>query len=106
MLKKLIALLLTLLSLTIVPGCNNSQKKTTDVTYYSENGTALEALYNVEESTATVIQPDGKEITLPQAMSASGVRFTKDDKTVFWSKGPTVTLYIDDKLVFEGSEKE
>ncbi len=107
MFGKIIALLLTLSALTIVSGCNNSQQKgTTDVIYYSESGDELEVIYHIEESSVTVIQPNGKQITLPQAMAASGIRYTKDEKTVFWSKGVTAQFYVDDKLVFQGAEKE
>ena len=31
--------------------------------------------------------PDGREVTLPQALSASGVRYTNDVEWVWWTKG-------------------
>ena len=31
--------------------------------------------------------PDGKEVTLPQALSASGVRYTNNFEWVWWTKG-------------------
>ncbi|MHB8771505.1 MAG: MliC family protein [Syntrophales bacterium] len=34
-----------------------------------------------------VLLPDGREVTLPQALSASGVRYTDDREWVWWTKG-------------------
>lgn len=87
----------------IIPENPNSTMK---ITYHSENGEKLDVIYNTEKSSVTVIQSNGKQTTLPQALAASGIRYTKDEKTVFWSKGPKAQFYIDDKLVFNGREKE
>lgn len=46
----------------------------------------------------------GNEITLPQAISASGARYANEDESiVFWNKGNEVTIYENDNIVFEGS---
>jgi membrane-bound inhibitor of C-type lysozyme len=40
--------------------------------------------------------PGGKEFTLPQVMSASGVRYTDDRELVWWTKGNTAFAEIRD----------
>ena len=40
--------------------------------------------------------PSGKEYTLPQAMSASGVRYTDDRELVWWTKGNTAFAEVRD----------
>jgi len=120
MFEKLFALAITVSVVGLISGCSStkettptnpqsisdSPKPTMRVTYHSESGEKLDALYNIEGSGVTVIQSNGKQTTLPQALAASGIRYTKDEKTVFWSKGPKAQFYVDDKLVFNGSEKE
>src|SRR5262249_39766532 len=40
-----------------------------------------------------LVLSDGRDLTLPQAMSASGARYASDrDTVVFWTKGDTATL--------------
>ena len=48
-------------------------------TYYSLSDGSLEFV--------KVRLPGGKEVTLPQALSASGVRYTDDREWVWWTKG-------------------
>jgi membrane-bound inhibitor of C-type lysozyme len=48
---------------------------------------------------------DGRSLTVPQAMSASGARYANADETfVFWNKGDTafVTEGKDDKETYSG----
>ncbi len=130
---KFYVLILTTLALTLIPLSNNAtesatitstqssvvndseriekgafenKKEDVKVIYYSENGNKLAAIYHINEDSVTIIQQDGKRLTLPHALSADGARFTADEKTIFWEKGPTAWLYINDELIFEGSEKE
>ena len=39
-----------------------------------------------------VVLPGGKEYTLPQVVSASGVRYTDEREIVFWMKGETAFI--------------
>lgn len=43
-----------------------------------------------------MIMADGKEQTLPQALSASGARYTDDRELVWWIKGDSARLEIRD----------
>ena len=46
---------------------------------------------------------DGRVLTLPQAISASGARYASaDDRVVFWNKGDTAFLEEGGKPTFAG----
>jgi membrane-bound inhibitor of C-type lysozyme len=54
---------------------------------------------------------DGKEYTLPQVISASGVRYSDEYSIQFWTKGNRMTLYTMNEerewdIVKEGIVKE
>ncbi|HBM16000.1 MAG TPA: hypothetical protein DD381_06625 [Lentisphaeria bacterium] len=85
-----------------------SQEKEHDVkiTYKSNTVESLDVVYNNKNESVRVTMPDGRQYELPRAMAASGVRYTSDDNTVFWSKGANAQFWIDGKLVFSGEEKE
>ena len=59
--------------------------------YRCEGGERIVARYSSLSDNSLdfvkVLLPDGREVTLPQAMSASGVRFTDDREWVWWTKG-------------------
>ena len=70
-------------TLTICPGER--------VVYRCEGGERIVArYYSLSDNSldfVKVMLPDGREVTLPQAMSASGVRYTNDFEWVWWTKG-------------------
>ena len=51
------------------------------VTYYRLSDDSLDFV--------KVVLPDGKERTLPNAVSASGARYTDERELVWWTKGDT-----------------
>lgn len=57
------------------------------------------------EKEVTVILPDGTRKLLPQAMSASGARYS-DNVTTLWNKGDTAFIVSGDKIVWEGCTAE
>ena len=61
------------------------------VTYQCENGDRIGAkYYSLSDDSLNFVKlilPDGKEQTLPQALSASGARDTDDRVLVWWIKG-------------------
>ena len=61
------------------------------VAYRCEGGERIEATYySLSDKSLDFVKvrlPDGGEITLPQALSASGVRYTNDVEWVWWTKG-------------------
>ncbi len=71
--------------------------------YISADGKKLPVIYDRLRKIVTLATPDG-EITLPQAVSASGARYTADEHEVFWNKGANASYWKNGTLLFEGVE--
>ncbi|HRH88855.1 MAG TPA: MliC family protein [Rubrivivax sp.] len=55
-----------------------------------------DAFFNAGPSRVELALSDGRRLTLPQALSASGARYASaDEGTVFWTKGPTA--FVDEQ---------
>jgi membrane-bound inhibitor of C-type lysozyme len=95
--KNNMLLLSIVLTLVCVSGCCGVKKECQTVrggekvTYQCENGDRIGAkYYSLSDDSLNfvkVILSDGKEQTLPQALSASGARYTDDRELVWWIKG-------------------
>lgn len=71
----------------------------TDISYSCADGRSLIALYLSESVSLTL--SDGRSLTLPHAVAASGVRYANtDESVVFWTKGSTAFLMEDGKETF------
>jgi membrane-bound inhibitor of C-type lysozyme len=58
------------------------------VKYACADGKTIAATYYADK--VDVVLSDGREMTLPQTMSGSGIRYADADESfVFWSKGNT-----------------
>jgi len=68
------------------------------LTYSCENNDLIAArYYSLSDNSLNFVKltmPDGKEYTLPQALSASGARYTNDLELVWWIKGDAATVEI------------
>lgn len=70
------------------------------VEYNCDNGKTIHALYFREKVELTL--SDGRNMLLPQAISASGTRYANSDESfVFWSKGDTAFVQEDDSTTFD-----
>lgn len=70
--------------------------KTADVTYYSDDTAML-----------TLLNSEYQNIRFTIAVSASGARYENTEKgLVLWEKSPELTIYKDDKNIFQGSFKD
>jgi len=57
-----------------------------DVTYSCDAGKTVRAIY--KQNAVNVLLSDGRNLTLPHAISADGGRYANDDESfVFWNKG-------------------
>lgn len=100
------ALFITILAISLCACFGNPQNKvpTVDigspVYYESDNGERFEAKYgSLSDGTLHFIKvkmPDGKEYTLPQAISGSGARYTDDREIVWWEHQGTVRVDVRD----------
>jgi membrane-bound inhibitor of C-type lysozyme len=73
------------------------------VTFKCESGKLIEAMFYSDKVELKL--SDGRTLTVPQAMSASGARYANKDETfVFWNKGDTafVTEGKDAKETYSG----
>ena len=71
------------------------------VVYVSASGERLTAVFDNAARTVHVTLPGGREVTLPQAVSGSGARYS-DGKETFWEHHGDGTYSVGDKVVFEG----
>jgi len=71
------------------------------VIYESDSGIRIIAKYFTLSDNSLgfvkVTLPGGREYTLPQVMSASGVRYTDDREFVWWTKGNTAFAEVRDE---------
>ena len=88
--------LLGLGTLTLLSGCDLGAGKLgvtggDPVTYLCEQNQKVQVRYfSLSDESLNFIKlslPDGKDYTLPQAVSASGARYTDEHEAVWWNKG-------------------
>jgi membrane-bound inhibitor of C-type lysozyme len=99
-------LFIIILAVSLCSCVTNSQEKipTVDigqpVYYKSDNGERFEAKYgSLSDGTLHFVKvkmPDGREYTLPQAISGSGARYTDDREIVWWEHQGTVQVDVRD----------
>ncbi len=93
--------------LMVVWGCAGIQPETMtvvggkQVTYRCEGGVRIVARYfSLSDESLHFVKvwmPSGKEYTLPQAVSASGARYTDERELVWWNKGDTAFVKMRDR---------
>jgi membrane-bound inhibitor of C-type lysozyme len=77
---------------------NDAQKKTASArniiaVYECPNNTFIGAVFHLPEDTVDISLSDGRKLTLPRAISASGARYANSDESfVFWNKGDTAFI--------------
>ncbi len=86
--------------------CDNADQNTLNVTlgdpvrYGSADGQIFKARYGSLSDNSLhfvkVTMPDGREYTLPQVISASGVRYTDERSLVWWTQKGTVRVEVRD----------
>ncbi|MGS3138118.1 MliC family protein [Aeromonas sanarellii] len=83
-------------ALTLLGGCDLGAGKLgvtggAPVTYLCEQNQKVQVRYfSLSDESLNFVKlalPDGKDYTLPQAVSASGARYTDDHQVVWWNKG-------------------
>ena len=101
--------LLSLLALLVISGIYIDSCYAKDpesiitVAYVSSRGERLTARFDNKAKKVILELPNGKTLTLPEAVSASGARYS-DGKMTFWEHHGTATLFKGESAVFEGKE--
>jgi membrane-bound inhibitor of C-type lysozyme len=103
--RKKILILNIFIMVVCVSGCCLQKDSLTvrggeKVTYQCEKGDRVVVkYYSLSDDSLNfvkIVLPGGKEQTLPQALSASGARYTDDRELVWWIKGDAAMLEIRD----------
>ncbi|MBT9384450.1 MliC family protein [Pseudooceanicola sp. CBS1P-1] len=77
------------------------------VIYHCERGVEIPATYvNAGEASVVVLQAEGRQIALPQVLSASGARYGGNAGYQWWSKGDTARLSWFDPAVTDKEKGE
>ena len=82
------------------------QKQTEQVqaVYFSDTGEQMAARFDLPAKTVTVTLPDGHDVTLPVAVSASGARYSNGKET-FWEHQGIGRFFVGEELRFEGAQR-
>jgi membrane-bound inhibitor of C-type lysozyme len=73
-----------------------------DVIFVCPNNKSIHAVFR-SNRTVDLELSDGRAMSLPQAISASGARYANQDESfVFWNKGDTAFVVEQGKTTFEG----
>lgn len=71
--------------------------------YVSEQGQRLTARFDIPGKKVRIVLPSGKTLTLPQAMSGSGARYSNGAQT-FWEHQGSAIYEEGETLLFKGRE--
>ena len=85
------------LTLTVLP----PEPRITAACYRSGDGKTVAASFDLGRNLVTVTLPDGRSVTLPAALSASGARYS-DGKETFWEHQGSGRFFTGETLLFEG----
>jgi len=70
--------------------------------FFCQDDRFIDATFNNgNEDSVELLLSDGRNLTLPRAISASGARYANDDESfVFWNKGNTAFIEENDQMTF------
>ncbi|HEH9438807.1 TPA: MliC family protein [Aeromonas sobria] len=103
--KKAHMMTIGMLAMGGLAGCNQGNTLSVTggepVSYQCEQGKKVQVRYfSLSDESLSFIKlslPDGKDYTLPQAISASGTRYTDEHEAVWWNKGSEGFVEMRDK---------
>jgi len=75
--------------------------------FFDKNDKKVSAVFHAgDNASVDFVLPDGRNLSLPQAISASGARYAdKNENVVFWNKGDMIFIEEHGKEIFRGYEK-
>lgn len=88
-------------TVTVLP----PEPRITTACYRSGDGKTAAASFDLDRNLVTVTLPDGRIVTLPAALSASGARYTEGRET-FWEHQGKGRFFRGAALLFEGALQE
>ncbi|MBP9711340.1 MAG: MliC family protein [Candidatus Pacebacteria bacterium] len=101
-------------------GVGTSRSVVADVAYVCTEGKTIHATYYegkkievapgeqpVPTGSVDVVLSDGRSMTLPQTLSASGIRYANQDESlIFWSKGSGAFVVEGDAETYSGCTEQ
>jgi membrane-bound inhibitor of C-type lysozyme len=80
-----------------LPGCSGASRDTVSASFTCDAGQSIQAVFTTgAQPVVKLMLSDGRQLTLPQAPSASGARYANaEESVVFWNKGRTA--FIDER---------
>jgi membrane-bound inhibitor of C-type lysozyme len=87
-----------------LPGCSGATQDTVSASFTCDAGKTIQAVFTTGARPAvSLVLSDGRQLTLPQALSASGARYaTADESAVFWNKGRTAFIDEHGRQTYSG----
>lgn len=73
------------------------------VIYLSDKHDKLTVTFDIVNDSVEVTLPDGRQVKLPRAISASGVRYTDGNET-FWEHHGEGTYWVGEESIFRGKQ--
>jgi membrane-bound inhibitor of C-type lysozyme len=98
-----------------IPSDDNSASTTDDtglnepvtVTYLCVDNKSITATFTPTDDNVELTLSDGRSLTVPHALSASGARYANADESfVFWNKGNTAFITEDSEETFSNCVEE
>ena len=86
-----------------ITGCASQRLQENRVVFRCPGGEVIEATFG--DAAVAVTFPDGTKAVLPQAISASGARYS-DGATTLWNKGNTVFIMKGEEITVQGCVAE
>jgi len=80
------------------------KEETLSAVYLGEGGATLSASFDTEGKKVTLTLPGGGTVVLPQAISASGARYSDGNRT-FWEHQDKAVYTEGEKVIFKGSAR-
>lgn len=98
-----LAILSLIYPLIIDPGVPNEVR----AVFFDKNDKKVSVVFHAgDNASVDFVLPDGRKLSLPQAISASGARYAdKSENVVFWNKGDMIFIEEHGKEIFRGYEK-
>lgn len=88
-------------TVTVLP----PEPRITTACYRSRDGKTAQARFDLDRNLVSVTLPDGRNVTLPVGLSASGARYSNGRET-FWEHQGSGRFFRGEALLFEGALQE
>jgi membrane-bound inhibitor of C-type lysozyme len=94
-------------ALLLLAACAGANQQDISASFACDGGKKIQAVFMAGAKPAVKLTlSDGRQLTLPQALSASGARYANaDESVVFWNKGRTAFLEEAGHQTYSGCEQ-